>query len=97
MGKIVTIYLSDQEVHDLKEFCEENRCTQYSALKTAVKQLLFEPIQWKEEDRLVETVEESTEDYATDEIVEQPDEATIPVSDPLLSILKRLRAQDGKR
>ena len=40
MGKIVTIYLTDDEARELKTFCDENQCTQYSALKTAVKQLL---------------------------------------------------------
>ena len=31
MGKIVTIYLSDDEASKLREFCDGNRCTQYSA------------------------------------------------------------------
>jgi hypothetical protein len=44
MGKVVTIYFSDEEAQDLKDFCDENRCTQYSALKTAVKQLLHKPL-----------------------------------------------------
>ena len=51
MGKVITIYLSDEEARSLKGFCDENRCTQYSALKTAVKQLLYS---------LVESVYEET-------------------------------------
>jgi hypothetical protein len=45
VAKIVTIYLSDEEARELQEFCNENQCTQYSALKTAVKELLSKPIQ----------------------------------------------------
>ena len=45
MGKVVTIYLSVEEASSLKGFCDENRCTQYSALKTAVKQLLYRPLE----------------------------------------------------
>lgn len=44
IGKVVTIYLSDEEAQDLKNFCDENQCTQYSALKTAVKQLLHKSL-----------------------------------------------------
>jgi hypothetical protein len=40
MGKITTIYLTDNESIRLKKFCDENQCTQYSALKTAVKELI---------------------------------------------------------
>jgi predicted transcriptional regulator len=99
MGKIVTIYLSDQEARDLKEFCEENRCTQYSALKTAVKQLLFEPINRKEEDIPEEFMEETEEDdTAHDEVAEELDETTVPEPDPLTFLIKRLRARiDGAR
>lgn len=50
MGKVVTIYLSDEEASDLKGFCDENQCTQYSALKTAVKQLLYRPVESVHED-----------------------------------------------
>ena len=33
MGKIVTIYLSDDEARELKSFCDENQCTQYSVAR----------------------------------------------------------------
>ena len=50
MGKVVTLYLSDDAARDLKEFCDENQCTQYSALKTAVRQILSKPMQEGEVD-----------------------------------------------
>jgi Holliday junction resolvase len=64
LGKIVTIYLSDDEARDLKEFCDESRCTQYSVLKTAVRQLLYRPVQVEEEgpQEIVEEPEETLED-----------------------------------
>lgn len=43
MGKIVSIYLTDEEHAELKKFCEENQCTQYSALKTALRELVSRP------------------------------------------------------
>lgn len=43
MGKITSIYLTDEEAAQLKEFCEDNKCTQYSALKSALKELLSKP------------------------------------------------------
>ena len=49
LGRIVTIYLSDDEARDLKELCNESQCTQYSVLKTAVRQLLYRPVQTEEE------------------------------------------------
>ena len=50
MGKIVTVYLTDEEASELKQFCEENQCSQYSVMKTALKEILFKPVK--------ETVEE---------------------------------------
>ena len=61
MGKIVTVYLSDDEVKDLKIFCDENRCTQYSALKTAVKELISKPIE-KPEDKQEVPIEKKVMD-----------------------------------
>ena len=96
MGKIVTIYLSDQEARDLGRFCEENRCTQYSALKTAVKQLLFEPIQLKEETPGEPVEESKEEDNKRDKVVKNLDEILIQEPDPLASLLGKL-FKDGKR
>ena len=50
MGKMVSIYLTDEEQNALKRFCEENHCTQYSALKTALKELVSRPPHDKEEE-----------------------------------------------
>ena len=43
MGKVTSIYLSDEEVTELKKFCEKNQCSQYAVLKMALRELLFEP------------------------------------------------------
>ena len=102
MGKIVTIYLSDDEARDLKEFCDESQCTQYSALKTAVRQMLYRPVQSEEdepqeiEEEPEETLEESTEESiiveeALEEILEKPKEEpprTVPLS-TLRSFLRK--------
>ena len=47
MGKITSIYLTDKEVVELKKFCEENQCTQYSAMKTALRELTSKPVKEK--------------------------------------------------
>ncbi len=44
MGKIVTIYLTDEEAKSLTRFCEENSCSQYSAIKTGLRDLLNRPV-----------------------------------------------------
>lgn len=43
MGKVTSIYLTDEEASELKRFCEENQCTQYSAIKTGLRELLAKP------------------------------------------------------
>jgi hypothetical protein len=104
LGKIVTIYLSDDEAGDLKEFCDENRCTQYSALKTAVKQLLSKPILLEvntledllmEPQEVIEEIEEnSTGDDEIEDDVLQDDEDAEPVSNyenTLRNYLRRLK------
>ena len=48
MGKITTIYLTNEEAEELAKFCNENGCSQYSAMKTALKQLLSRPIEFTE-------------------------------------------------
>ena len=45
MGKIATLYLSDSELAELKNFCDENQCNQYPALKTALRELLSKSIE----------------------------------------------------
>lgn len=93
MGKIVTIYLSDSESVELKGFCDENQCTQYSALKTAVRELLSRPMHKAEGtplNNLEEEPEKATESDETPEETKQNDEAD--TSEPrrvLLSLVAR--------
>ena len=61
MGRIFTVYLSDEESLQLKSFCDENQCTQYSALKTAVKELLSKPIKSIVEEQVGNHTEKSEE------------------------------------
>jgi hypothetical protein len=101
MGKIVTIYLSNDEASDLKDFCDENQCTQYSALKTAVRQILSKPMQQDEVDIPEEMLEDPEEDAIPDEDVpdeiveelgEEMNEDTVKNSDDsLMRWLLRLR------
>ena len=44
MGKITSIYLTDEEAKRLEKFCDENQCTQYSALKIALQELISKPL-----------------------------------------------------
>jgi hypothetical protein len=55
MGKITSIYLTDEEATKLKRFCDENQCTQYSALKTAVRELVTKPIKEEASSTTTET------------------------------------------
>ena len=48
---------TDEEVVELKKFCEENRCTQYSALTAALRELLSKPIEKTEESIEPEAIE----------------------------------------
>jgi len=99
MSKIVTIYLSDEEARELRDFCDENQCTQYSALKTAVKQILSKPMQREEEDVPEDIIDETQEENVIseeviEESIEEPDvdEGTVEDSDdPLMRYLIRLR------
>jgi len=62
MGKVVTLYLSDEETRHLKDFCDENQCTQYSALKTAVRQLIYRPLESYEENESQSNPENTVEE-----------------------------------
>jgi hypothetical protein len=99
MGKIVTIYLSDRESSELKAFCDENQCTQYSALKTAVRELLSKPTKIVEETHPIEQSNDIPEkDFEEDETIKdekQNDNSTI--SEPKVSLgmlLERMRRRD---
>ena len=49
MGKMVSIYFTDREADDLRRFCEDHSCTQYSAVKTALRELLLKPVGGKQQ------------------------------------------------
>jgi hypothetical protein len=40
MGKMTSIYLTDEEASELKRYCDEHQCSQYSVLKTALREFL---------------------------------------------------------
>ena len=48
MAKVITIYLSGEEVKALEKFCDKNNCSQYATLKTALKELLYKPAEAQE-------------------------------------------------
>lgn len=61
MGKLTSIYLTGKEATELKKFCNENQCTQYSALKTALRELLSNPVKKTEIVEEMETTRNSSE------------------------------------
>ena len=72
MGKITSIYLTDEEHKELEKFCEENQCTQYSALKTALKELLYKPIEKTEE--TIVSKEQNMKKSEAIEVIEKDEE-----------------------
>lgn len=54
MGKMTSIYLTDEEATELKRFCEENQCTQYSALKSALREIISKPVRADEQEIVLE-------------------------------------------
>ena len=44
MGKMTSIYVTDEEAVELKKFCEDNQCTQYSALKSARREIVSKSV-----------------------------------------------------
>jgi hypothetical protein len=62
VGKVTSIYLTDEEASELKRFCEENQCTQYSAIKTGLRELIAKP---KTESAEVEQPDEDEEEETT--------------------------------
>jgi len=86
MGKITSIYLTDGEAKKLEKFCEENQCTQYSALKTALKELLLKPAE-ENEALAVEGKQETAEDSTEAEKVDKAEKERVW---ELKEILRRL-------
>ena len=81
MGKIVTIYLTDEETTGLRRFCEENACSQYTAIKTGLRELLSRP---KAKETATEEQEKTKTDPSTETAPEKPKSISIP------DILRRL-------
>jgi len=86
MGKITSIYLTDGEAKKLEKFCEENQCTQYSALKTALRELLLKPAE-ENEAPAVDGKQETAEDNAEAEKIEKAEKERVL---SLKEILRRL-------
>jgi hypothetical protein len=92
LGKVVTIYLSDEEVISLKDFCDENQCSQYSALKTAVKELLHKPVEPILDDvRLDKSQEEAIDIIKESEIKEEHFEENKETA--VMSALRKILSQ----
>jgi len=97
MGKIVTVYLSDEEVKDLKTFCDDNRCTQYSALKTAVKELISKPVKQVNDKQFIRIVESSSEkDLIKEESPREKKETNEADASSLNELLKQLMAKPAQ-
>ena len=97
MGKIVTVYLSDEEAKDLKTFCDDNRCTQYSALKTAVKELLSKPVKQVKDKQLIRIVESSSEkDPIKEKSPDEKKETNEAEADSLDELLKQLMSKPAQ-
>jgi len=86
VGKITSIYLTDEEAAMLEKFCNENQCTQYSALKTALRELVSQPIKTIEEDMSID--QESETMMPSDEIEES--ETNKPTEQSKPSLISRL-------
>ena len=92
MGKITSIYLTENEAKQLEKFCEENQCTQYSALKTALRELLSTPIKEEETSTL-----EERETAPQSEVMEETEEAKKKqeiMKSNLRKLAHALKAQD---
>ena len=91
MGKIASIYLTDEESDELKKFCEENQCTQYSAIKIALKELLTKPVKATEVPLEKEIKQETIQSPGNTEGTEKKEETS---TDVLRRLLKYTRKKD---
>jgi hypothetical protein len=101
VGKVVTIYLSDEETQDLKDFCDENQCTQYSALKTAVKQLLYRPVESDYDEPRVEDTSIDEDQEEVSELIEDnkeiEEEEENKTKDRMTALLNRIIEASKKK
>jgi hypothetical protein len=72
MGKITSIYLTDEEASELESYCEEHQCSQYSVLKNALRDFLSNSKHESIEENVIpqesegeEQQQESKEDVST--------------------------------
>ena len=94
MWKIVTIYLSDAETAELRDFCDENQCTQYSALKTAIREFLSRSVKKAVERPLNNHEEETLEkNFGDDETSEEREQNEKPDTVKTRSFLETLLAR----
>jgi len=84
MGRITSLYLTDDESAELKKFCDENQCTQYSALKAALRELLSKPLNKGEETPITE------ETINTQSIKQKEESKQTSEERLLLELLKKL-------
>ena len=68
------MYLTDEEHEKLKKFCEENQCTQYSALKTALRELVSKQSNARNEDPRISTESGTAQ---SDSAPEKPEGASV--------------------
>ena len=91
MGKITSIYLTEEEAMQLEKFCEENQCTQYSALKTALREMVSRPIK-EEETSTVEERETAPQSEVKEETEETENKEEIRKRN-LRKLLEELKKQ----
>jgi len=91
MGKVASIYLTDEEIAELKKFCNENQCTQYLALKTALNELLYRPVKRTDEDSYIAHKTDTVRSSEIDESAKKKSETEKP--DPLLLWLRKLSSK----
>lgn len=78
--------MTDGERVELEKFCDENKCTQYSALKTALRELLSGRVKETKEKIVIPQERESLEkSFQDSEAAEENGQA-----DKIGSLLKKL-------
>jgi hypothetical protein len=75
-GKFTSIYLTDEEASELKRYCHQ--CSQYSVLKTALREFLSGSID--------ESVEENSDTQEVEEQEEEQQEGKLDI----IALLRRL-------
>jgi len=95
LGKIVTVYLTDDEASDLRSFCDENQCTQYSAQKTALRDLIYKPVKLEMEEEPTDHEDEPMEvqpsEVGTEEgTIKEKEQVKKEETSTVDSILRRL-------